>query len=119
MYVLGSTRYYFFDSCHQLLCHICHTRRTLYSSVDGLVFVFFISYSFLCSCVFSSFLFFLQAEMTRLVKSDWMGLRRILPELLQATEQFHEAEPLLRQVGLPVSVGQGGPFLTASFLVCV
>lgn len=42
----------------------------------------------------------LKAEMTRLVKSDWMGLRRILPELLQATEQFHEAEPLLRQVGL-------------------
>ena len=27
-----------------------------------------------------------------------MGLRRILPELLQATEQFNEAEPLLRQV---------------------
>lgn len=39
-----------------------------------------------------------QAEMTRLVKEDWMGLRRILPELLQATEQFNEAEPLLRQV---------------------
>ena len=29
-----------------------------------------------------------------------MGLRRILPELLQATEQFNEAEPLLRQVRL-------------------
>lgn len=39
-----------------------------------------------------------QAEMTRLVKEDWMGLRRILPELLQATEQYQEAEPLLRQV---------------------
>lgn len=39
-----------------------------------------------------------QVEMTRLVKEDWMGLRRILPELLQATEQFNEAEPLLRQV---------------------
>ena len=39
-----------------------------------------------------------QAEMTRLVKEDWMGLRRILPELLQATEQYGEAEPLLRQV---------------------
>ncbi|CAM9555463.1 unnamed protein product [Scytosiphon promiscuus] len=38
-----------------------------------------------------------QAEMTQLVKDDWMGLRRILPELLQATEQFNEAEPLLRQ----------------------
>lgn len=39
-----------------------------------------------------------QDEMTRLVKDDWMGLRRILPELLQATEQYNEAEPLLRQV---------------------
>lgn len=39
-----------------------------------------------------------QAEMTKLVKDDWMGLRRILPELLQATEQYQEAEPLLRQV---------------------
>lgn len=39
-----------------------------------------------------------QSEMTRLVKEDWMGLRRILPELLQATEQYQEAEPLLRQV---------------------
>eukprot|EP00903_Cladosiphon_okamuranus_P010458 g9894.t1 len=38
-----------------------------------------------------------QTEMTQLVKDDWMGLRRILPELLQATEQFNEAEPLLRQ----------------------
>ncbi|CAN0015971.1 unnamed protein product [Ectocarpus sp. 6 AP-2014] len=38
-----------------------------------------------------------QEEMTQLVKDDWMGLRRILPELLQATEQFNEAEPLLRQ----------------------
>lgn len=36
--------------------------------------------------------------MVALARQDWMGLRRVLPQLLRATGNVDEAERLLRQV---------------------
>lgn len=37
-------------------------------------------------------------QMVALARRDWMGLRRVLPQLLMATGNAEEAEQLLRQV---------------------
>lgn len=37
-------------------------------------------------------------QMVALARRDWMGLRRVLPQLLMATGNAEEAETLLRQV---------------------